>query len=80
MAEKQLDQFTAGQMHAIKNVLGAFIAAAPNKAVLRPLLDAAERASEARVLPAPVTEKYVDGVRDIHDFLRTIVEQSQEPD
>ncbi|MBU9420613.1 hypothetical protein KTE23_29050 [Burkholderia multivorans] len=78
MEQKELSQFTAGQMLAIKNVLGAFIAAAPNKAFLNPLLDAAQQAAEARVLPEPVSEKYLDGVRDVFEHLRTLLERASE--
>ncbi|QKM47740.1 hypothetical protein [Burkholderia glumae] len=79
MADKHLDQFTAGQVYAIKHLLGVLVVAAPDTAVLRPLLDAAQQAAEARALPEPVSEKFLDGSRDVFAYLRVLLEQAAEP-
>lgn len=71
--------FIGGQVHALINTVNALIATHPDKPLISQALQAAEIASEARVVPSPVPEAFLQGVRDAHAKIAEAARRFQEP-
>ncbi|WP_186098256.1 hypothetical protein [Burkholderia gladioli] len=59
--------FVAGEVHALINVINALIAIHPDQQLVAQALQAAEQASEARIVPSATPEAFLEGAREAHE-------------
>lgn len=70
--------FSAGETHALKVVLGSFIALSPLHREMLASFQAVEDVVESRVLPADDPESYLEGSRQMLGGIRRALESRLE--
>lgn len=68
----------AGEVHALKVIVGSFIAISPLCQEMLKSFDAVEDVVESRVLPAGVPEEFLEGSRQMLSDVRRALESAQE--
>jgi hypothetical protein len=74
MTSEEKIAFLGGQVHALIGFATALITSHPNLALLAEHLEKAGELNLARAESMPVADVYVEGVLDVKDRLREIVE------
>jgi hypothetical protein len=66
--------FVAGQVHALKAIIFALIKSHPNVTAVRTELAKARAAAEARTVPEPVSDDFLEGMNEVFDHAQAFAD------
>lgn len=73
MTKEEWPEFIGGRMQGAVAVLLALIQTHPNPSALLAALEEAEQAALANVEPTPLSDRYIEGMRDMIDRARNLL-------